>query len=41
MLLLSIEPGGAAQGVHYAPDARRHFNAREDGWTKVVFPPAA
>ena len=24
-----------------APEAYRHFDAREDGWTKVVLKPAA
>ena len=27
--------------LHQAPDAYRHFDAREDGWTKVVLKPAA
>jgi glutathione-independent formaldehyde dehydrogenase len=27
--------------LHEAPDAYKHFDAREDGWTKVVLKPAA
>lgn len=28
-------------GLHEAPDAYRHFDARDDGWTKVVLRPSA
>ena len=27
--------------LHEAPDAYRHFDARDNGWTKVVLRPAA
>jgi glutathione-independent formaldehyde dehydrogenase len=32
---------GGAVMLAEAPDVYRHFDAREDGWTKVVLKPAA
>ena len=28
-------------GLNQAPDAYQHFDARDEGWTKVVLKPAA